>query len=130
MRGLMSRGDGSILREFVSSYRSALVLAIATLRSHNLLTWQLIQPVFGSADIKAQLPAEWSRFKSVDGEFIQLMRSIAHHPFAMEALNIENLQRTLERLSNLMTVIQKALGAYLEKQRSDFSRFYFLGGEF
>ena len=46
----------------------------------------------------------------------------------MEALNIENLQRTLERLSHLMTVIQKALGAYLEKQRSDFSRFYFLGG--
>ena len=85
--------------------------------------------VFGSADIKAQLPAEWSRFKGVDGEFIALMRRISNHPFAMEALNIENLQRTLERLANLMTVIQKALGTYLEKQRSDFSRFYFLGGK-
>lgn len=57
------------------------------------------------------------------------MRRISNHPFAMEALNIENLQRTLERLSHLMTVIQKALGTYLEKQRSDFSRFYFLGGK-
>ena len=85
--------------------------------------------VFGSTDIKAQLPAEWSKFKSVDGEFITLMRRISNHPFAMEALNIDNLQRTLERLSHLMTVIQKALGSYLEKQRSDFSRFYFLGGE-
>jgi dynein heavy chain 1 len=47
----------------------------------------------------------------------------------MEALNIDNLQRTLERLGNLMGVIQKALGDYLEKQRSDFSRFYFLGDD-
>jgi dynein heavy chain 1 len=47
----------------------------------------------------------------------------------MEALNIDNLQRTLERLGNLMSVTQKALGDYLEKQRSDFSRFYFLGDD-
>jgi dynein heavy chain 1 len=47
----------------------------------------------------------------------------------MEALNIENLQRTLERLGNLMGVIQRALGDYLEKQRRDFSRFYFLGDD-
>lgn len=57
------------------------------------------------------------------------MRRIAARPFAMEALNIENLQRTLERLGNLMSVIQRALGEYLEKQRSDFSRFYFLGDD-
>ena len=47
----------------------------------------------------------------------------------MEMLNIENLQRTFERLGNLMTVIQKALGEYLEKQRREFSRFYFLGDD-
>lgn len=92
--------------------------------------WVYLEGIFlGSADIKAQLPAEWSRFKSVDGEFITLMRRISNRPYAMEALNIENLQRTLERLSNLMTVIQKALGAYLETQRNDFSRFYFLGDD-
>ena len=92
--------------------------------------WVYLEGIFlGSADIKAQLPAEWSRFKSVDGEFITLMRRIANRPYAMEALNIENLQRTLERMSNLMTVIQKALGSYLEKQRNDLSRFYFLGDD-
>jgi len=92
--------------------------------------WVYLEGIFfGSADIKAQLPAEWSRFKNVDGEFITLMRRISNRPYAMEALNIENLQRTLERLANLMTVIQKALGAYLEKQRSDLSRFYFLGDD-
>jgi dynein heavy chain 1 len=92
--------------------------------------WVYLEGIlFGSSDIKAQLPAEWSRFKSVDGEFVTLMRRIANRPFAMEALNIDNLQRTLERLGNLMGVIQRALGDYLEKQRSDFSRFYFLGDD-
>ena len=92
--------------------------------------WVYLEGIFlGGADIKAQLPSEWSRFKNVDGEFITLMRRIANRPFAMEVLNIENLQRTLERLGNLMTVIQKALGAYLEKQRGDMPRFYFLGDD-
>lgn len=92
--------------------------------------WVYLEGIlFGSSDIKAQLPAEWSRFKSVDSEFITLMRRIANRPFAMEVLNIENLQRTLERLGNLMSVIQRALGDYLEKQRRDFSRFYFLGDD-
>lgn len=92
--------------------------------------WVYLEGIlFGSSDIKAQLPAEWSRFKSVDSEFVSLMRRIANRPYAMEALNIENLQRTLERLGNLMGVIQRALGEYLEKQRSDFSRFYFLGDD-
>lgn len=92
--------------------------------------WVYLEGIlFGSSDIKAQLPSEWSRFKSVDSEFVALMRRIAAKPFAMEVLNIDNLQRTLERLSNLMSVIQRALGEYLAKQRSDFSRFYFLGDD-
>lgn len=92
--------------------------------------WVYLEGIlFGSSDIKAQLPAEWSRFKSVDSEFVALMRRIAGKPYAMEVLNIDNLQRTLERLGNLMSVIQRALGEYLTKQRSDFSRFYFLGDD-
>jgi dynein heavy chain 1 len=92
--------------------------------------WVYLEGIlFGSSDIKAQLPGEWSRFKSVDSEFVALMRRIASKPYAMEVLNIDNLQRTLERLGNLMGVIQRALGEYLEKQRNDFSRFYFLGDD-
>jgi dynein heavy chain 1, cytosolic len=92
--------------------------------------WVYLEGIlFGSSDIKAQLPAEWSRFKSVDSEFVALMRRIASKPFAIEVLSIDNLQRTLERLMNLMSVIQRALGEYLAKQRADFSRFYFLGDD-
>jgi len=92
--------------------------------------WVYLEGIlFGSSEIKAQLPSEWSRFKSVDSEFIALMRRIAAKPTAMEVLNIDNIQRILERLGSLMGVIQRALGEYLAKQRSDFSRFYFLGDD-
>ena len=117
--------DGNLWEDRLTKLRTAFDAWIDVQRR-----WVYLEGIFfGSADIKAQLPAEWSRFKSVDGEFITLMRHISNRPYAMEALNIENLQRTLERLANLMTVIQKALGAYLEKQRSDLSRFYFLGDD-
>mmetsp|Transcript_17192 Transcript_17192/g.32539 ORF Transcript_17192/g.32539 Transcript_17192/m.32539 type:complete len:4250 (-) Transcript_17192:45-12794(-) len=92
--------------------------------------WVYLEGIFlGNADIKAQLPSEWSRFRNVDGEFIALMRLVSNRPYAMEALDIENLQKTLERLESLMIAIQRALGEYLSKQRSDFSRFYFLGDD-
>jgi len=117
--------DGNLWEDRLTKLRAAFDAWIDVQRR-----WVYLEGIFfGSADIKAQLPAEWSRFKNVDGEFITLMRRISNRPYAMEALNIENLQRTLERLANLMTVIQKALGAYLEKQRSDLSRFYFLGDD-
>jgi dynein heavy chain 1, cytosolic len=68
--------------------------------------WVYLEGIlFGSSDIKAQLPAEWSRFKSVDSEFISLMRRISSKPYAMEVLNIDNLQRTLEGLGNMMGVL-------------------------
>ena len=92
--------------------------------------WVYLEGIFfGSADIKAQLPTEWSRFRNIDGEFITLMRRVSGRPYAMEVLNIDNLQRTLERLESLMVVIQRALGDYLARQRSEFSRFYFLGDD-
>ena len=117
--------DGNLWEDRLTKLRTAFDAWIDVQRR-----WVYLEGIFfGSADIKAQLPAEWSRFKSVDGEFITLMRRISSRPYAMEALNIDNLQRTLERLQNLMVVIQKALGAYLEKQRNDFSRFYFLGDD-
>ena len=117
--------DGNLWEDRLTKLRAAFDAWIDVQRR-----WVYLEGIFlGSADIKAQLPAEYSRFKSVDGEFIQLMRRISNRPYAMEALAIDNLQRTLERLANLMTVIQKALGSYLEKQRNDMSRFYFLGDD-
>ena len=47
----------------------------------------------------------------------------------MDVLNIQNVQRSLERLADLLAKIQKALGEYLERERASFPRFYFVGDE-
>ena len=47
----------------------------------------------------------------------------------MDVMNIPGVQRSLERLSDLLGKIQKALGEYLERERSSFPRFYFVGDE-
>ncbi|GMH89230.1 hypothetical protein TrVE_jg3152 [Triparma verrucosa] len=92
--------------------------------------WVYLESIFfGSADIKAQLPSEYTKFKSVDTDFTQLMRKISQKPNIIDTLQIEGLQKQLERLTVLMTKIQKALGEYLAKQREAFSRFYFVGDE-
>jgi dynein heavy chain 1 len=57
------------------------------------------------------------------------MKKVAKSPLVIDVLNIPNGQKQLERLADLLTKIQKALGDYLEKERASFPRFYFVGDE-
>jgi hypothetical protein len=52
---------------------------------------------------------------------------ISQRPHVVELLN--SLQRNWERLASLLTLIQRALEEYLERQRTEFSMFYFLSDE-
>lgn len=81
------------------------------------------------ADIIQQLPQDYNRFKTIDADFISLMRRVASAAARDGRLRTPNIQRTLERLSQQLSKIQKALGEFLEKQRQLFSRFYFVGDE-
>src|ERR1051325_7476192 len=58
-----------------------------------------------------------------------VMKKVYKSPYIMDVLNIPNVQKSLERLSDLLSKIQKALGEYLERERSSFPRFYFVGDE-
>jgi len=60
---------------------------------------------------------------SVSTEFLALMKKVAKSPLVMDVLNITNVQRQLERLADLLSKIQKALGEYLERERSSFPRY-------
>ena len=82
--------------------------------------WVYLRGIFRNPDIKAQLPAQHSKFKSVDNEFLNLMKRVAQKPLAVDLLQIDNLARQLERQDATMTLIQKALGEYLERQRQIF----------
>lgn len=92
--------------------------------------WVYLEGIFsGSSDIQSLLPVETSRFQSISSEFLNLMKKVSKNPLVMDVLNIQGVQRSLERLADLLGKIQKALGEYLERERSSFPRFYFVGDE-
>jgi len=84
---------------------------------------------FGSADIKSMLSNEFTRFKNIDTDFTKLMKQVTKTPIVLEVMKIPNLEKMLQTFTNSLQLIQKALGEYLEKQRSNFARFYFVGDE-
>jgi dynein heavy chain 1 len=57
------------------------------------------------------------------------MKKVTKNPSVLEVLSIPNIQKTLERLADLLNKVQKALGEYLERERAAFPRFYFVGDE-
>ncbi len=61
-------------------------------------------------------------FHSISMEFLALMKKVTKSPLVMDVLNIQGVQRSLERLADLLGKIQKALGEYLERERSSFPR--------
>jgi dynein heavy chain 1 len=88
-----------------------------------------LRSIFKNVDIKAQLPSQFSKFKSIENEYTSLMKRISTKPTVLDVLQFDNLLRQLERQDSTMTVIQKALGEYLEKQRQIFPRFYFVNND-
>ncbi|GAA5850789.1 hypothetical protein JCM8547_009091 [Rhodosporidiobolus lusitaniae] len=92
--------------------------------------WVYLEGIFtGSADIKHLLPIESQRFNNINAEFLAVMKKVFKSPFVLDVLNIPGVQKSLERLADLLSKIQKALGEYLERERSSFPRFYFVGDE-
>lgn len=92
--------------------------------------WVYLEGVFtGNADIKHLLPIESSRFQNINSEFFTVMKKVYKQPFVLDVLNISGVQKSLERLAELLNKIQKALGEYLERERVTFPRFYFVGDE-
>ncbi|KAF9056435.1 dynein heavy chain protein 1 [Panaeolus papilionaceus] len=92
--------------------------------------WVYLEGIFsGSADIKHLLPVESARFQNINSEFLTVMKRVYKSPFVLDVMNIQGIQKSLERLADLLNKIQKALGEYLERERSSFPRFYFVGDE-
>eukprot|EP00755_Sulcionema_specki_P008991 Sspe_Gene.42439::Locus_20597_Transcript_1_1_Confidence_1.000_Length_6302::g.42439::m.42439/K10413/DYNC1H; dynein heavy chain 1, cytosolic len=92
--------------------------------------WVYLEGIFiGNQDIKRQLPNETQAFKGVDHDFKSLMQQVKKSPFVMSAFGIPGVAEKLGGLLRKLQGIQKALGDYLENQRRDFPRFYFVGDE-
>lgn len=59
---------------------------------------------------------------SISTEFLGMTKKVSKSPLVMDVLNIPAVQRSLERLGDLLGKIQKALGEYLERERASFPR--------
>ena len=57
------------------------------------------------------------------------MKKVAKAPKVLEVVGITGIQRSLERIQDLLTKIKKALVEYLDRQRMSFPRFYFVGDD-
>lgn len=59
----------------------------------------------------------------ISSEFMTLMKKVTKSPLIMDVVNIAGVQKTLDRLADLLGKIQKALGEYLERERASFPRY-------
>ena len=93
--------------------------------------WVYLEGIFfGSADIMNELASDYNKFKTIDTEFTGLMKKVAAKPYVLEVISIPNIKNILEeKLKTALERIQKALYNFLEKQRQNFARFYFIGDE-
>ncbi|KAJ3135949.1 hypothetical protein HK100_002228 [Physocladia obscura] len=92
--------------------------------------WVYLEGIFnGNADIGQLLPLESMKFQNINAEFMSVMKRVQKDSFVLKVLAFENILKSMERILDLLAKIQKALGEYLERQRSAFPRFYFVGDE-
>ncbi|TIC08181.1 hypothetical protein E3Q16_00047 [Wallemia mellicola] len=107
-------------------------------RVHNLFNlwidvqrqWVYLEGIFsGSADIKHLLPMESQKFQTINTEFYNILKGVKRSPYVLEVLGITDVQKRMEKLAETLNKVQKALGEYLERERSSFPRFYFVGDE-
>jgi len=140
------RDEAGVWNSRLGAFRVTVELFIDVQRK-----WLHLSGLFsgGSSSIRAQLPAEWGRFRGADAELQGVLRKTSQPhgvsgagggdsaqsgappsgPTALSVMAQGDLNGTLGRLGDTLSAVQKALGAFLEKQRALFARFYFLGDE-
>lgn len=91
--------------------------------------WTYLQPIFDSADIMKQLPAETKRFKGVDIKWRYIMNQAHENPSILDNCSKEGLKDNFLDANKNLELVQKGLKEYLEKKRSNFARFYFLSDD-
>lgn len=92
--------------------------------------WTYLDGVFGNAkEIKLSLPVEASRFTNISFEYLALLKRVSQLSLVIEVLTVPNIQVSMEKLSDALLKTRKGLGEYLERQREQFPRLYFVGND-
>ncbi|CAH6719016.1 dynein heavy chain, cytoplasmic [[Candida] jaroonii] len=92
--------------------------------------WVYLEGVFEARNNIANiLPLESSRFNNFTYEFLDLMKKVSKIELAIDVLLIGDIETTLERLLDNFSKLRRSLAEFLDKQREQFARFYFIGND-
>ncbi|XP_052779096.1 dynein axonemal heavy chain 3-like isoform X2 [Mya arenaria] len=91
--------------------------------------WLYLEPIFGSEDIRSQIPVEGQMFVEVDGHWKTIMENAVKNTEALVVVSQENMLERLKHSESMLDDIQRGLNNYLEKKRLFFPRFFFLSND-
>lgn len=92
--------------------------------------WVYLYGTFnGSDNIRNIMPIEVTRFDNMTLELKSLMKTIMKNNVVFEVLTVPDVQIILTRISDTLNRVKTSLAVYLEKQRDEFPRLYFIGND-
>ncbi|XP_067685210.1 dynein axonemal heavy chain 3-like [Haliotis asinina] len=91
--------------------------------------WLYLEPIFGSQDIRNQIPVEGKMFEEVDDHWQTIMANAVKNTRALVVVSQDQMLEKLQHSESMLDDIQKGLNDYLEKKRLFFPRFFFLSND-
>lgn len=95
--------------------------------------WVYLEGIFAtSTEIRHQLPNETAQFEKTTREFLVIMpkpNKAEQRVKVLQFTSQDKLLANLEKIHRELSMVQRALGEFLETQRAKFPRFYFVGDD-
>ncbi|XP_065937642.1 dynein axonemal heavy chain 3 isoform X7 [Magallana gigas] len=91
--------------------------------------WLYLEPIFGSQDIRNQIPVEGKMFEEVDEHWRTIMQNAVKDTKALTVVSQDQMLEKLQHSESMLDDIQRGLNDYLEKKRLFFPRFFFLSND-
>ena len=88
--------------------------------------WGSLQSIFGSEDIREQLPEDAKRFDGIDAIFREQMADASQAPNVLDACLKDGRNEAFVKCIAALELCNRSLSEYLETKRKKFPRFYFI----
>ncbi|XP_066284547.1 dynein axonemal heavy chain 3-like isoform X3 [Branchiostoma lanceolatum] len=96
---------------------------------HVQASWLYLEPIFGSEDIRSQIPREGKMFETVDKHWTGIMLESVKDTNALVVTSQPEMLEKLHEAESLLEEVHRGLNEYLEKKRLFFPRFFFLSND-